>query len=347
MVPVYNTAEYLSECLQSIIMQNIHREIIAVDDGSTDSSGNILAEFAAKFDFIRIITQPNKGVSAARNAGLRAAKGRYVYFVDSDDYLLPNRHFRDYLAAMQQYRAVILKGCSKWEHLNDEFTLPSMPEIRETALAVYSHLQTEQHGIQAVSAAEYLPYLIQKGFSPDLWAHIFDTAYLRRHKLTFDESLSHAEDTLFVIQALTCEPITLIESSEILYYYRERPNSAVHQADTTAAFHSCLRAINALWQYLRQNRFDTQTHLHIVMVASRILEFAMGQFLNCKPSAKTALSKAITPDLFALYQMSAALEYRIHGHASADFHKIGEVFRQCLQSAGQPSKHMENSGLRL
>ncbi len=87
-IPVYNTAAYLEKCLESIIHQTYKNlEIICVDDGSTDGSPGILAKYAEKDSRITVITQTNKGLSAARNTGLNAATGEFVAFPDSDDYL--------------------------------------------------------------------------------------------------------------------------------------------------------------------------------------------------------------------------------------------------------------------
>ena len=90
-IPIYNTEQYLAECLDSVVNQTLSDiEIICVDDGSPDRSIDILMEYAAKDDRIQIIRQENKGLPAARNAGLRVASGDYVYFVDSDDMLRMN-----------------------------------------------------------------------------------------------------------------------------------------------------------------------------------------------------------------------------------------------------------------
>ena len=89
-VPVYNTGTYLAPCLQSLCDQTYKNlEIILVDDGSTDGSGAVCDEFARRDDRIRVIHQKNAGVSAARNAGLDAASGAYLTFVDADDGLVP------------------------------------------------------------------------------------------------------------------------------------------------------------------------------------------------------------------------------------------------------------------
>lgn len=89
-VPVYNVEKYLKECLESLINQTQKElEIIAIDDGSTDRSLEILKEYEAKDKRVVVYTQKNSGQGVARNVGLKAAKGKYIYFVDSDDYIAP------------------------------------------------------------------------------------------------------------------------------------------------------------------------------------------------------------------------------------------------------------------
>ena len=90
-VPVYNVENYLRECLDSISqLKTVTWEAILVDDGSTDTSGKICDEYAKQDSRFRVIHQKNAGVSAARNAGLDAAKGEWIWFVDSDDSINPD-----------------------------------------------------------------------------------------------------------------------------------------------------------------------------------------------------------------------------------------------------------------
>lgn len=89
-VPVYNVEPYLRKCVDSLLMQDLPKddyEIILVDDGSTDNSGRIVDEYAAAHSNIHVIHQSNAGLSEARNTGIKAAQGKYLMFVDSDDYI--------------------------------------------------------------------------------------------------------------------------------------------------------------------------------------------------------------------------------------------------------------------
>lgn len=89
-IPVYNVEEYLRECVDSVLKQTYEAfEVILVDDGSTDASGDICDSYVEKDARIRVIHQENQGLSGARNAGFASANGMYVYFLDSDDWILP------------------------------------------------------------------------------------------------------------------------------------------------------------------------------------------------------------------------------------------------------------------
>ena len=107
-VPVYNVAEYVEGCLNSLMAQTEKDiEIICVDDGSTDSSGQIVDETARKDKRIKVIHQKNGGLSAARNTGLDQAIGEYVSFCDSDDYFVKNCYNNENIRAFRKIRREI------------------------------------------------------------------------------------------------------------------------------------------------------------------------------------------------------------------------------------------------
>src|SRR5574344_1670943 len=87
-IPIFNAEKYLNRCIDSIISQTYHNlEVILLDDGSTDNSGNICDEYALKDSRIRVIHQSNKGLVATRQVGISIAKGEYIAWVDSDDWI--------------------------------------------------------------------------------------------------------------------------------------------------------------------------------------------------------------------------------------------------------------------
>lgn len=104
-IPVYNVDKYLSQCLDSVINQSFKDiEIICINDGSTDNSGKILEEYAKKDIRIKVLTQENQGLSVARNNGMAQASGKYISFIDSDDFV----HF-EFLEIL--YQAIIQSNC--------------------------------------------------------------------------------------------------------------------------------------------------------------------------------------------------------------------------------------------
>ena len=101
-IPVYNVEDFVEQCIDSILNQTYSNlEIIAVNDGSTDSSLKILENIKKKDSRVMIINQKNSGVSSARNAGIAKANGKYLVFVDADDFLA--RNFVDYMLELIKY----------------------------------------------------------------------------------------------------------------------------------------------------------------------------------------------------------------------------------------------------
>ena len=108
-VPVYNVESYVAECIESIQNQTyMNLEIILVNDGSTDNSGDICDQYATYDERIKVIHKENAGVSAARNTGIEAANGDYIAFVDSDDYIAPNM-YEDMLRILKENDLDILE----------------------------------------------------------------------------------------------------------------------------------------------------------------------------------------------------------------------------------------------
>lgn len=109
-IPIYNVEQFISKCLESVMQQTFTDfEVILVNDGSTDKSIEIAKQFAENDARFRIITQDNKGLSGARNTGVKEAKGNYVFYLDSDDYLVP-KALELLVKAAEKYQADAIQG---------------------------------------------------------------------------------------------------------------------------------------------------------------------------------------------------------------------------------------------
>ena len=197
-VPAYNVEKYVEKCIQSLINQSYKNiEIILVDDGSNDRSNKIIDEYAKVDSRILTIHQKNKGVSAARNAGLKVATGEYVGFVDPDDYV-------DY----QMYETMLKKielnmsdlavcGFSKVTELSDK---EEIFEIKDELLSPKKCVE------------DLFDFRGGYAIKPSVWNKLF-----RRDKigdLKFDENIGISEDLKFVVQyILKCNSIVYVKQA--------------------------------------------------------------------------------------------------------------------------------------
>ncbi len=214
-VPVYNVEPYLEECVRSIQNQSLREiEIILVDDGSPDNCPQMCDRYAGEDGRIRVIHQKNAGVSAARNAGLRAARGDYIAFVDSDDWVHP-----DYLSVMQEHMhpggMAACQFVCEWD--------PTEKARLHTSRT--SELKTLVLDRTAAQAA----VLCGGEIDGHLFCKLFDRRSIDKHRVAFCEDLSYAEDGLFVMQYLSCLSAQIIVVKTALYYYQYRGQSATNQ----------------------------------------------------------------------------------------------------------------------
>lgn len=203
-IPVYNVQEYLGFCLDSVCSQTLKDiEIICIDDGSTDKSGKILAEYAAKDPRFIIIKQENKGQSAARNAGIKKAKGEYLSFVDSDDWI--NDIFLEKLYTAAVNENVDVCGCGfkrvksgrekvslkfdslkKATTLHEKFCLFDMPRHNYVWNKIYRRDMIIQHQLWFAEGRYYedMPWSSDVMEKSQLAIAVPDAWYFYRYNLT-------------------------------------------------------------------------------------------------------------------------------------------------------------------
>lgn len=241
-VPMYKVEEYLSECIETILNQDISKEIILINDGSPDNTLNIALDYANKYDFITLIHTRNKGQSAARNKGIQIAQGEYIYFVDSDDYL-SNNIFSEIMSEAKNHQVDLIRVQS--ERIYPNGVSHSIPSIVDS-LNNRFHLMT---------AGEALKLIIQKAWTPAICWTLFKREFLLKNRLTFVEGV-RAEDQLFYLQSLTVDlNAKLLEVPHLVYHYRIRAGSTC-TTPTVSYFIDHFKIIEMIKQWIIEKNIN-------------------------------------------------------------------------------------------
>lgn len=205
-IPIYNVEAFLHQCIESCICQNLPEnlyEIITVNDGSSDNSFDIIKEYEKKVNNIIVINKKNGGLSSARNAGLRTAKGKYVWFVDSDDWI-KDFILHDIVKQTEQDPDLIVLNTIIYDHK------------KETKVPRPFSQKSSYCGVEIYNGSWFYPY-------SGVQFYIFKKAFLLSRNIFFKEGIVF-EDLLFTSQVLSIAK-TCVSFEEPVYFYRIRENS--------------------------------------------------------------------------------------------------------------------------
>ena len=214
-IPVYNAGAFIEKCVRSALEQTLREiEIICVDDCSADRSAEILK--GIRDPRLHIIQFPeNQGVSAARNAGMDAARGKFVFFLDSDDWLDP-----DYLEAM----------VVQTERTGEDIVVNAnyVEEFPESGKRAFS----SRFGFVGDEPGYYPAEVVQNRFPPVVWARLFRRSFLLENQIRFPARTVRdgTEDIYFTGLAGSLTPRTFVFRGPF-YHYLQRPESLLHQRD--------------------------------------------------------------------------------------------------------------------
>ena len=210
-IPLYNSEEYISECVHSIIDNYKYDdlEIIIVNDGSTDRSQSIVKELVEKDKRIILINQDNKGPSAARNRGLAEVNGKYILFVDSDDFLESR--------ALTHFRELLVKGNYDTVMFNFKRFTENNDAYKNKPLFENGHVYCYK------SKKDLYKRLVATSDLNHPVANYYSTKIVKERKIKFDESISIGEDRLFNMEYFYFSRNGIYED---LYLYNYRYNTA-------------------------------------------------------------------------------------------------------------------------
>lgn len=231
-IPIYNAEKHLEKCINSVMNQACGDfELLLINDGSTDQSGKICERFAAKDQRIKIFRQRNSGVSAARNLGIENAVGKWITFIDADDYISAN-----YFKVLESETDVdiILQGLTYVEDSN-----------------VIKHIAYQAEKL--VLKEFMLKYTVYPYFSSS-WSKFFKLEILKQQKISFNERLTFGEDTLFNLNYLRfCKLIMTSDFSG--YFYRVLNSGLANSAYSYQHDLSLYRAFEDLRSKYRNRAF--------------------------------------------------------------------------------------------
>lgn len=263
-IPVYNVERYLHSCLNSLISKNMKSvEIILVDDGSSDSSGDICDKYDNKYDFVRVKHISNQGVSYARNLGLKMARGKWISWVDSDDTVCPG--FIDIIKKLVQIEKIdVFKFGYQVLDLNTNFKMSQKSFNPKSLIS-----ETKEMAMYDLASVKYGNYL---------WCRLFKKKLF--NNLEFPVG-NNCEDTFLMIEILNnAQNFALYD--ELLYYHFSRPNSVTHNSDKTKLmlqskdwFESNIRLTNKLKEYGFQKAYEKSESsiLDIAYFLARDIDF--------------------------------------------------------------------------
>lgn len=239
-VPVYNSEQYLTGCIESILNQSYpHFELIAVDDGSTDSSGEILNALAKRDDRIRVIHQNNTGIGGAQNTGLDHANGEFIAFADNDD-LLDRHNFEFLLHAIQSTGADMSKA--RWQSFgvsdlqtykqqaDEGARAPTSISVYKNAMHAYQHIFCKSlrclgNALGKRGEARY--------FNEANWCRLYRREIWDGVRFPLGQ---YAQD-LMVAGLLHARTRKVAHIDAVLYYWMQSPTSVTHKEHTFTFYH--------------------------------------------------------------------------------------------------------------
>ena len=199
-IPVYNAQDYIKRCLDSVAEnEEFVEEVILIDDGSVDQSAEICKDYAEKHSFIKYFYQENSGPSAARNKGMALAKGEYIMFLDSDDYI----------GSLSEVNRVI------GEYSSDYYIFPNLEKINKKN-GPKTNIKEDKYKVS--ENKEIIRLLVKEEKINSPCSKVYKKEILEKHNIKFNSEYNMAEDLLFNMEYLNCCDNFVVNCTPFYYY---------------------------------------------------------------------------------------------------------------------------------
>ena len=263
-IPIYNVEKYLRKCLDSIYSLNLdNKEVVLVNDGSTDTSINILNEFKNKYpNKTKLITQKNQGLSEARNTGIKNSNGKYILFVDSDDFIIPTET-EEFMNFGLDKKVDILIGNYR-EYYNENYI------VQKSFYSLDKNLEKE--GIFFIENG-----VKNKCFGVAVWQNIYRRNFLLENNLFFKKGLLH-EDNLFTPEAFFYAKKVRCFNKKFYFNRRNNLESITHTVNKKNYEHM-LYIITKLLEFKKSNNIENN-YFNRIILAIYINVVRKGGYIN-------------------------------------------------------------------
>ncbi len=216
-IPIYNVAQFLVECLDSVVNQTLKEiEIICVNDGSTDSSLEIVKRYAAKDDRFVIINKKNAGYGHTMNRGIEKARGKYIGITESDDYIMPRMYEQLYTIAEKHHLDVVKSDYYEFNTISGRKNLDYIKTC---------NMDTSYYNHPIVNSKEHILF----HFKMNTWTGIYRTEFLRENNICHNETPGASyQDNGFWFQTLSLAKSVYFLNKAFYCYRQDNPNSSIN-----------------------------------------------------------------------------------------------------------------------
>lgn len=289
-LPVYNNVQYLEECLDSVLAEKILSiEIVAVDDGSTDGSGQMLDDYAGKYENIRVFHQENSGVGVARNLGLEKAKGEYICYLDSDDYYCSE---------------VLKKGLTLCREKNLDVLFFTYENYFENEIAaerwknnrVNQPMRKREYPKEPIRGREMLLlFKTQLEYRVNVFLQMARRVFLQKNHFSFEPGIIF-EDIPYTFEVLL-QAERVMALNEVLVKRRIRDNSLEHRPTTVHRCKSAFRSLILDYKLVRDFGYDfPECESAVIQELAFRHEFVKNTYLELDEENQKAFLRQCSPE---------------------------------------------------
>jgi glycosyltransferase involved in cell wall biosynthesis len=255
-VPIYKVEEFLEECVESILKQEFKDyELILVDDGSPDNCGKICDNYAELDNRIKVIHKKNGGLSSARNAGKEVAKGKYLSFIDSDDFISDNYYLENmsYLINNSDVDMLVAQVCYYDNKTNK--IINNIPE-------------------KITNKKNILEYLFSPKYIGSAWVNIYKSNIFSQLRFP----VGRLYEDIYILPEVADKLKTIYLSNVGIYYYRNRQDSITNKKMTLVSYKQHLDAYVRILDYSATQNINKKVYIHYFLFYSHILLSALKDY---------------------------------------------------------------------